>query len=143
MEYLSISRIISDSKNQYEKAYLYTENDSLDLSYFITYHTEVMHRAFEALKKYIQEKQKENLQIANFLRLPNINERQAQILKTLYDEPEVVFSVKEIQNIFQISNFSARSDLTGLVNLGYMIAIPVNKVQTNYARSSKFIDMIK
>ncbi len=143
MEYLSISRIISDSKNQYEKAYLYTESDNLDVSYFINYHTDVMHKAFDALRNYIQNKQKENLQIANFLKLPNINQRQAQILKTLYDEPEVVFSVKEVQNIFQVSNFSARSDLTGLVNLGYMISIPVNKVQTNYARSENFLELIK
>jgi len=82
-EYLSISKIIQGSKNQYEKAYLYTEHDEMDLTYFITYHIDVMHKAIDALKKYIKEKQKENLQVVQFLKLENVNERQAQILKML------------------------------------------------------------
>jgi Fic family protein len=142
-EYLSISKIIQGSKNQYEKAYLYTENDSNDLSYFITYHIEVMHKAFDSLKKHIQEKQQENLQIASFIKIPNINERQAQILKTLYDEPECVFSVKEVQNRFSIANYTARTDLNNLVNMGYMEMISVNKVKQNYIRSLNFNELIK
>lgn len=142
-EYLSISRIIQGSKRQYEKAYLYTENDENDLSYFITYNINVMHKAFDALNKYIKAKQRDNIQAAQFLGLSNINERQAQILKILYDEPEVILSVKEIQNQFQVSNFTARADLMGLVQNGYMKSIPVNKVKTNYIRSEKFSSLIK
>ncbi len=142
-EYLSISKIIQGSKNQYEKAYLYTEKDNLDLTYFITYHIEVMHKAFEALQKYIKEKQKENLQVASFLKLANINERQAQILKMLNDEPDIVFSVKEIANRFSIANYTARTDLSNLVEIGYMEMIPVNNVKRNYIRSSKFNNLIK
>ena len=53
-EYLSISRIIYTNKKSYEKAFLYTENDDNDLSYFIQYHLNVMKKAFEELKKYLQ-----------------------------------------------------------------------------------------
>lgn len=59
IEYLSISRIIKVTKNQYEKAYLYTEIDGYDLSYFITYHFKTIEKAFEAIKEYINRKQKE------------------------------------------------------------------------------------
>ena len=142
-EYLSISKIIQGSKNQYEKAYLYTENDANDISYFITYHIEVMHKAFESLKNYIQEKQKENLQIASFIKIPGINERQAQILKTIFNEPECVFSVKEVQNRFSIANYTARTDLNNLVNMGYMEMISVNKVKQNYVRSVNFSNLIQ
>lgn len=142
-EYLSISKIIQGSKNKYEKAYLYTEIDELDLTYFVTYHIEVMHKAFEALKKYIKEKQQENVQVAQFLKLANVNERQAQILKILYDKPDVVFSVKEIANRFLIANFTARTDLTKLVALGYMQMIPVNNVKSNFIRSAQFENLIK
>lgn len=142
-EYLSISKIIQGSKNQYEKAYLYTENDDNDLSYFITYHTEVMQKAFDALKKYIKEKQKENVQIAQFLKLSNVNERQAQILKIVHNEPDVVFSVKEIANRFSVANYTARTDLTNLVAMGYLQAIAVNKVKSNYMRSDNFNSLIK
>lgn len=137
-EYLSISKIIQDTKNQYEKAYLYTEIDVNDLTYFMTYHLKVMDKSFEALKEYIQLKQKENLQIASFVRIPNVNERQAQLLKILYDEPECIFTVKEVENRFLISNFTARTDLLGLVNNGFLDVIQVNKIKQNFVRSEKF-----
>lgn len=141
-EYLSISRIIQDTKNQYERAFLYTENDDNDLSYFLTYNLKVMEKAFDALKKYIQQKQKENLQTANFLRIPNVNERQAQLLKLLYDEPEIIFNVKEIENRFAVSNYTARTDLKGLVDLDFLEAIQVNKVKQNFVRSKNFKNLL-
>lgn len=142
-EYLSISKIIQDTKNQYEKAYLYTENDNNDLSYFITYHLKVMDKAFEALKKYIQLKQKENLQIASFVRIPNVNERQAQLLKILYDEPESIFTVKEVENRFVVSNYTARTDLNGLFNLGFLEVIQVNKIKQNFVKSATFSTILE
>jgi Fic family protein len=137
-EYLSISKIIQDTKNQYEKAYLYTENDTNDLTYFMTYHLKVMDNSFEGLKTYIQLKQKENLQIASFIKIPNVNERQAQLLKIIFDEPESIFTVKEIENRFAISNFTARTDLLGLEKLGFLEIIQVNKVKQNFVRSNNF-----
>lgn len=141
-EYLSISKIIQGSKSHYENAYLYTENDDNDLSYFITYHLSVMHKAFESLKSYIQQKQKENIKLASFIKLPNINERQAHILKMLYDEPEAIFSVKEIQNRFSVANLTARTDLTTLAEKGYLEIIQVNKVKQNFIRSKNFNQLI-
>ena len=44
-EYLSISRVIYRSKSKYEKSFLYTENDDLDLSYFISYNLITMKKA--------------------------------------------------------------------------------------------------
>jgi Fic family protein len=137
-EYLSISKIIQDTKSQYEKAYIYTETDNNDLSYFMTYHLKVMDKAFEALKEYIQIKQRENLQIASFVKIPNVNERQAQLLKIIFDEPESIFTVKETENRFVISNFTARTDLLGLVKLGFLEIIQVNKVKQNFVRSEGF-----
>ena len=96
-----------------------------------------------SLKNYIQEQQHDNLQVASFIKIPNINERQAQILKTLYDEPECVFSVKEVQNRFSVANYTARTDLNNLVNMGYMEIISVNKVKQNYIRTLNFNELIK
>lgn len=141
-EYLSISRIISKSKTQYEQAYLYTENDQNDLTYFIRYNVEVMQKAFNELKAYLQRKMDEENQNVVFLRIPNINERQAQILKTLNDKPNSQLTVKEIENRFTVSNNTAREDLNGLVKAGFIEAIPVNKVKTNYIRSAKFSTLI-
>jgi Fic family protein len=142
-EYLSISRIIQDTKNQYEKAYLYTENDENDLTYFITYHIKTMEKAYNALKDYISRKQKEVIQAARFLKIPNVNERQAQIIKLLYDDPDRILNSKEIENRYQTSNFTARSDLKGLVKLGFLDIIPVNKIKQSFVKSSEFDTILK
>ena len=142
-EYLSISRIIKDTKNQYEKAYLYTEIDDNDLGYFVTYHVKTMIKAYEALKEYIHKKQKEVFQSAKFLKIDGVNDRMAQIIKIIYDDPDRVFTSKEIQNRFDISSFTARADLKSLVHLGFMEEIKVNLKKINYIRSQNFDQKIK
>jgi Fic family protein len=142
-EYLSISKIIQDTKNQYEKSYLYTESDDNDLSYFITYHIKTMEKAYEALKEYINRKQKEVFQAAKFMKIPEINERTAQILKLLNDDSDRILNTKEVETRFNISNFTARSDLKTLVRLGFLDVIQVNKKKRNYIKSESFNMIIK
>lgn len=142
-EYMSISRIIKDTKMQYEKAYLYTENDENDLTYFVTYHIKTMEKALDALRTYIARKQKEVIQAARFLKIPNLNERQAQIIKLLHDDPDRVLNSKEVENRFQTSNFTARSDLKGLVELGFLEIIQVNKIKQSFIKSAQFDKILK
>lgn len=142
-EYLSISRIIKDTKSQYEKAYLYTEIDENDLSYFITYHIKTMEKAFEALKEYIGKKQREVVQAAKFLKIPHVNERMAQILKIMNDDADRVLTSKELEKRFDISNFTARTDLKALVNLGFLEIIQVNKIKQNFVKSKNFDAILK
>lgn len=142
-EYLSISRIIKDTKSQYEKAYLYSEHDENDLSYFITYHIKTMVKAFEALKNYINRKQKEVFQAAKFMKIPSVNERMAQILKILNDDPDRILNIKEIENRFNVSNYTARTDLKTLVELGFLEVIQVNKKKQNFIKSNNFEVVLK
>ncbi|MFV5701387.1 Fic family protein [Flavobacterium sp. XS2P12] len=142
-EYLTISTIIKDTKNQYEKAFLYTEIDQNDMTYFITYHLKTMEKAFIGLKEYIGRKQKEVIQAAKFIKIPNVNDRQAQILKILSEDPDRVLSSKEIENRFSISNFTARADLNNLESLGFLEKIQVNKIKHNFIRSKNFNQIVK
>ncbi len=141
-EYLSISNSIQKTKNQYEKAYLYTELDDNDMSYFITYHIKTMEKAYEALKQYINKKQKEVFQAATFMKIPKVNERMAQLIKIINDDGERIFTTKEVENRFNISNFTARTDLKTLVNLELLEVIQVNKKKQNYIKSAKFDTII-
>jgi Uncharacterized conserved protein len=142
-EYLSISRIISKSKNAYEKAYLYSEADSNDAGYFITYHLKVLDLAFKELQQYIKRKITERQQAAAFLVLGDINERQAAILQIMVDQPKSLLTVKEIQNRFSVSHTTAKSDIDGLVRKAYLTEVPLNKVKKAYSRSDDFESMIK
>ena len=142
-EYLSISKLIIKSKNQYEKAYLHTEKDENDLTYFLNYNLKTMVLAFDALRKYIQRKIEEKKYITNFQRIPGINERQAEILKWYYDETNVILTVKEIENTLMISNQTARTDLLKLVDLNFIEIIQVNKKKQIFVRKNGFDDILK
>jgi Fic family protein len=143
VEYMSISRIIFKTKKQYENAFLYTEYDNNDLTYFVLYNLRKMKVAFEELKLYLKRKASENSTIILLANIKGINQRQAQIIKIVHEKPNVFFSVKEIENRFSVSNFSARTDLDGLVKLGYLSEIQVNKVKRNYIKSDKFDILLK
>lgn len=142
-EYLSISRIIYRNKKKYEMAFLYTENDENDLSYFIQYNLEVMHKAFEELKIYLQRKISEQNDLLYFKEISEINERQAQILKTLTEKPKSIFTAKELTSIFNVSIKTTRSDLQQLVAMGFMQEININQRQFGYIRADNFEEKIE
>ncbi len=142
-EYLSISRLIVKSKNQYESAYLHTENDENDLTYFINYNLKTMDKAYDALREYIQRKIEEKKYITNFQRIQFINNRQAEILKWFYDEPHLLLTVKEVENRLSVSNQTARTDLQQLIQYGYVELIQINKKKQAFARISDFENKIK
>ena len=136
-EYLSISRIIYKSKTQYEKAFLYTEHDDFDLGYFVNYNLKVLNQAFEELNNYLERKAKENAAILEY-RIPGLNERQIQIIKIYVEKPSSVFTSKDLETRFNVSVKTIRSDLEGLVSVGLMETVPLNKRLTGYARSKNF-----
>jgi len=142
-EYLSISRLIIKSKNQYESAYLYTENDENDLTYFINYNLKTMDLAYDALRVYIQRKIDEKKYITNFQRIQNINDRQAEIIKWFYDEPNLLITVKEVENRLLVSNQTSRTDLQQLVEFDFIEQIEINKKKKAFVRSNNFEKILK
>ena len=142
-EYLSISRIIYTNKKGYEKAFQYTENDGNDLSYFIQYHLDVMKRAFEELKKYLQRKIDEQQNIIKFVGISNINERQRYVLRTISESKRTMFTPKELATQFDISARTARTDLQELVEMGYLSATNLNKRAIGYIKSDQFEELIQ
>ncbi|OED40504.1 hypothetical protein AB832_03610 [Flavobacteriaceae bacterium (ex Bugula neritina AB1)] len=137
-EYLSISRVIMKSKTQYEKAYLYTEIDDMDVTYFIHYQIKILTQAFEDLKTYVAKKKKEENTLSIFYVEPNINERQAQLLFWVKENKNRYFTVKEIENYFSITNQTARTDLESLVKRKILKKIHINKKTANYWKGDLF-----
>src|SRR6202012_5924333 len=81
VEYMSISKIIIKAPAQYAKAYLYSEYDELDLTYFIDYNLKCMDLALSNLQTYIQRKVEEKQSLYYLIHNENVNERQAELLK--------------------------------------------------------------
>lgn len=134
IEYLSISKVILATRNQYYKAFLYVENDDNDLTYFIDYQLTTLKKAFNELIIYIRNKNKEQLTFVNFQNEKNITLRQAEILHWFQANPALMLSIKEIENRLQISNQTARTDILGLVKLTYLKEILINKKEKRYIK---------
>ena len=133
IEYLSISRLILKSKNQYARAYLCTETDENDLTYFIQYNLKTLRQAFDDLRKYIIRKQSDKKQIASIQKKKGLNERQTLILSWLMEDPDLTLTVKETENRLSVSNQTARTDLQRLVNEGLLKPIEINAKEILFA----------
>lgn len=142
-EYLSISRIIYTNKKSYEKAFLYTENDDNDLSYFIQYHLNVMKKAFEDLKKYLQRKIDEQQNVHRFIGVLNTNDRQRYVFKVIMENKHIIITPKELASQFDVTTRTARTDLQELVKMGYLKITNINKRALGYIKSDEFEGLIK
>lgn len=118
IEYMSVSRIILHSKAQYAKAYLYTEQDDNDLTYFIIYNLKCIDKALDELRHYIKRKTAEKQNALTLLRHTSFNERQIILLQELMQDSTLFFTVQQVQNKFGVSNQTARNDLNGLAEQG-------------------------
>lgn len=141
-EFLSISRIIYKTKSQYEKSFLYVENDDLDLGYFINYNLNVLQKAFDELKIYLNKKSKEEEALFEFKNVKGINERQAQIIKMVIKKPNTILISKDLEYLFSVSVKTIRSDLNGLVGLKLLETVPINQRLTGYIRVKNFEDKL-
>ena len=142
VEFLSISRIIIKSPSQYPKAYLFTEYDENDLTYFIDFNLKSMDLALKSLKEYIKRKVSEKKNLFKIIKSIDVNERQAEIIKQVINESEIILSINEIQGKFGTSYQTARTDLMELESLGYLKSKSVGK-KSIFFKSDDFDNQIR
>jgi Fic family protein len=120
-EYMPISRILLRSRTSYSLAYLYTETDENDLTYFISYNLSAIEKALQDLEGYIALKKQEHYGAMRIIEnSESLNLRQADILKNLLKEPDRYFSIAEIKGKYNIAYDTARNDMQHLAKLGYV-----------------------
>ncbi|ABN58041.1 MULTISPECIES: Fic family protein [Methanoculleus] len=120
-EYMAVSRAIKDAEGQYKLAYLYTESDENDLTYFIRYNLAAVKTAVDNIRKYIEKKQGESKQTLTILQKnEGLSLRQAEIIKSLIKHPDKPITIKEIVETYRVAYGTARSDLFRLEELGYL-----------------------
>lgn len=92
----------------------------------------------DAIDDYIQRKINEKRNFVQFHRIGGVNERQATIIKWIFDDPDILLTVKEIEMRLGVSNQTARNDLMGLVNQGYLDTLDLNKKTKAFCKGSSF-----
>ena len=67
-EFVSISRFLKKAPAQYARAFLHTETDGNDLTYFIVHQVDVIRRAIDELDEYLKTKARQVQRVERMLR---------------------------------------------------------------------------
>lgn len=120
-EFISISEIILKARSAYLKAFLYTETDNNDLTYFILYHLKIIYQAIDALHAYIDQRTRELTKLESGLRsITKFNHRQRALLSHALNHPHSNYTVKGHQTSHDVTYQTARTDLLELERLGLL-----------------------
>ncbi|MBN1908350.1 MAG: Fic family protein [Pirellulales bacterium] len=127
-EFISISQIIRKGPVKYGRAFLYTETDENDLTYFVLYHLDVMHRALAELHKYLKKKTSALRQLEAELRgVVVLNHRQRALVGHALHHPQQIYTIESHRLSHNIVYQTARSDLLDLAERGLLEARKVGK----------------
>jgi len=137
--FIPISNIIKDSKTQYKNAYIYSEQDDNDLTYFLVYLANSTKKAFKEYEKYILEKAKEK-ESYDFKHL-DLNERQEKLLIYFSRSPDSFTTTTSHMNYYQVSKLTAIKDLKHLENMWILKSKKVWKF-VRYFKSDDFEDIL-
>jgi Fic family protein len=122
-EYLSISQIIKEAPVKYGMAFLYSETDDNDLTYFILYHLGILKRAIEQLHSYIRNRQDELKKTEALLRSMSmdLNHRQIDLLCHALRHAYSEYTIRGYEKTNSVVYQTARTDLFDLVKKGMLV----------------------
>ena len=133
-EYVSISKLIQEQRNSYDTAFIYTETDDFDLTYFIYNQVEVIIKAIAALKVHIDKKKQEMSDFAKWIEKSSIAKKlkrgHIEILKEAVKEPGKEFTAQQVADSLGVSQNTARGYLKKLVEKDLLILASTKRVRT-------------
>ena len=125
---------MKNSPSQYRNAYIYSEQDDNDLTYFIDYNIKKIKQAMVDFNEYLKRKHKENERLAKIARSSyNLNERQIQILKYFCKNKGASTSLKTYTLVNNISRVTAAKDLEILESMNFIISFKEGKFKKFYS----------
>jgi len=120
-EFISISEIIRKAPAKYGRAFLYTETDHNDLTYFILYHLEVIRRAIDQLHEYLRRETEKLQGLEGDVRaLAVLNRRQRTLVSHALRHPRYLYTIESHQNSHNVVYQTARTDLLDLRDRGIL-----------------------
>lgn len=124
MEFLSISTIIRKSPAQYVRAYLFSEIDDCDVTYFLDYNLRVILDSIRLLHVYLARKVRETSRLETLLRGSRaaavLNHRQIALIGHMLKHPEARYDIKGHRRSHNVTYETARTDLATLDKQGFL-----------------------
>ena len=141
--YIPISRIINKSKKQYWDSYIYSEQEWLDLTFFLIYISQKTQQAFKEYKKFIIKQKEEHQNIQKriiLLHKKSLNERQLTIINYFIDNPEKYTNITVYMNQFKVSHNTAKLDLQWLKDISLLCTKQIGNF-INYYPTKKLLNL--
>jgi Fic family protein len=126
-EFLSISSILRGAPSQYARAFLLTETDGNDATYFLLYQLKVVRRAIDELIAYLRRKALEVRETIKLLRNWEINTRQVALLRHALRHSDADYTARSHALSHRVTEQSARNDLSDLEDRELLIRRKVGK----------------
>ena len=125
LEYVSISRLLNQAPVKYARAFLLTESDDLDTTYFILHQLDVIERAIADLHAYLARKGAEQRSAERLLHLApgladRLNHRQVALLGHALRHPGFGYTVASHRRSHRVTHQTARTDLLKLAAAGLL-----------------------
>jgi Fic family protein len=116
-EYLSISKILREAPGQYQRAFLYSETDENDATYFVLHQLDVIEKAIEDMHKYLRRKSAEVRSVEDLLRGGGgFNHRQIGLLSGALRDDDRVYTFGQHARTHGVTHETARADLRDLAD---------------------------
>lgn len=124
-EFISISQILLRAPAQYAEAFLHTETDDNDLTYFLLHQAGVVKKAVASLQDYLAQKRSELTQASDALRgVAGLNHRQQALVVHALREPHTRYVITGHQRSHNVSHQTAANDFHDLVARGLLVMLP-------------------
>ncbi len=122
LEYISISSVIRRAPVKYGMAFLHSETDDADLTYFIQHQLDVVEVALDDLRKYLTVKSQELNDLAKTMGAleGTLNRRQLALVQQALKYPGARYTIAEQADLHNVSYLTARSDLENLAKRGLL-----------------------
>lgn len=121
IEYLSISRILRNAPAKYTKAFLFTETDDGDTTYFLLHQLDVIRQAVEQLHVYLRRKVKEVQDVEKLIKdADELNHRQLALLSDAIRHPNSTYTYRSHAASHRVVEETSRSDLIHLYEKGLL-----------------------
>lgn len=121
VEYLPISKILRSAPAKYARAFLETETDDGDTTYFLIHQLAAIERAIEDLHSYLRRKTNEIKEIEELIHgADGFNHRQLGLLSDALHHPERTYTLGGHADIHRVTHETARSDLARLTRHGLL-----------------------